>query len=71
MKTALAILQRDKSVGTRRLAAMMVEQLVEIMPELAEVSPWHSVGQRRSLDDFGRVLERQLSEDLLHRHQRD
>ena len=45
------------------MAQMMVEQLVEVMPELKEVSPWHQFGQRRSLDEFGRVMERTISDD--------
>ena len=51
-------------VGLQRMAQMMVEQLVEIMPELKEVSPWHTFGQRRSLDDYGRVTERRISDDV-------
>ena len=47
------------------MAQMLVEQLVEIMPELEEVSPWHDFGQRRSLEEYGRVVERRLSEDML------
>jgi hypothetical protein len=55
MKTALAIREaaEDESVG--RMAQMMAEQLVEIMPELRDVNPWHTVGQRRTLDEFGRI----------------
>ena len=63
MKTAAAIHERAPSVGIQRMAQMMVEQLVEVMPELKEVSPWHQFGQRRSLDEFGRVMERTISDD--------
>ena len=58
MKTAMAILHRTQSSNIRHLAQMLVEQLTEIVPELEEVSPWHAVGQRRSLDEYGRVAER-------------
>ncbi len=27
------------------------------MPELSEVAPWHTVGQRRSLDELGRAAD--------------
>ncbi len=64
MKTASAIKENVKSVGALRLATMLVEQLVEIMPELADVSAWHSVGQRRSLDEYGRAVERRIADDL-------
>jgi len=63
MKTAQAILEKSPSAPIKRMAQMLVEQLTEVMPELATVSPWHSVGQRRSLDDLGRVAEQTVSID--------
>ena len=36
----------------RRLVQMLLEQLVEIMPELADIGPWHAVGQRRGIEDL-------------------
>lgn len=66
MKTATAIRDRSESVGIRRMAQMLCEQLVDIMPELRDVSPWHDFGQRRSLDEFGRIVDRTISDDLLH-----
>lgn len=68
MKTAAAIHEEAKSVGVRRLAERLVDQLIEIMPELEEVGAWHAVGQRRSLDDYGRVFELCISEDILFQH---
>ncbi len=65
MKTAVSILERSKSVGMRRMAQTLVDQLIEVMPELREVGSWPTVGQRRSLDEPGRIVERRLSEDLL------
>jgi hypothetical protein len=64
MKTALTIRQRSATPQIRRLSQMLVEQLIEIMPELADVAPWHSVGQRRSLDEVGRVAEQRLPDDF-------
>ncbi|MEE9602531.1 MAG: hypothetical protein V3V75_04445, partial [Thermoguttaceae bacterium] len=55
MKTAASILQNPGSQPVKRLAHMMCDQLVEIMPELEDVSPWHTVGETRTLDDLGRV----------------
>ena len=60
MKTAAAIQERAAGSRVARLAEMLVEQIVEIMPELKEVGPWHSVGQRRSSHDFGRTFERRF-----------
>ena len=67
MKTAAAICEQSKSTATRRMARMMVDQLVSIMPELSEVGPWHTVGQRRGRDEYGRAVDRCVSEDLLYR----
>ncbi|MHB8971127.1 MAG: helix-turn-helix domain-containing protein [Pirellulaceae bacterium] len=66
MKTAVAIRERSESVGIRRMAQMMCEQLAEIMPELTDVSPWHDYGQRRSMDELGRIVDRTISDDLFH-----
>jgi hypothetical protein len=63
MKTAQAILERSNSTSIRRMAQMMVHQLVEIMPELEHVGAWHSVGQRRSLSELGRIVERTIPTD--------
>ena len=65
MKTAAAILEKADTPQVRRLAAMLTEQLIEIMPELEEVSPWHTVGQRRSLTEFGRIAESPIADELL------
>jgi transcriptional regulator with XRE-family HTH domain len=66
MKTAAALVEQSNSAATRRMAQTLVEQLVDIMPELAQVSPWHTVGQRRSLDEFGRAYDRRISDDMFH-----
>jgi len=65
MKTAAAMLEQAESPAMRRMAQTLVGQLVELMPELAEVSPWHTVGQRRSLDDYGRAFDRRISDDMM------
>jgi len=67
MKTVMAIREQSTSVSIQRLAQTMIDQLTEIMPELKDVGPWHSVGQRRSLEEYGRAAERCLSEDLFFR----
>src|SRR4051794_15920399 len=38
MKTAMAIRRQARSEGERRLGRLLIEQLLEIMPELKEVS---------------------------------
>ena len=71
MKTARAIQERSPSEGVERMAKMLVEQLIEIMPELEDVSPWHQFGQRRSLEEFGRVVERRLADDYVDDYEDD
>ena len=61
MKTAAAIREKADSPALRRLVQMLINQLVEIMPELEDVTPWHVVGQRRRLEEYGAVVERRLS----------
>ena len=57
MKTAQSLLENATTPGLERLAQNLVNQLIEIMPELKDVAPWHTYGQRRSLDEVGRVAE--------------
>ena len=72
MKTAAAIReQATAATGLRRMADMLVEQVLEIMPELADVTPWHHVGQRRTLNDVGRTAQCLVSEDVFRRQPGD
>jgi transcriptional regulator with XRE-family HTH domain len=61
MKTAAALLEDAPTANTRRMAENLIEQLLEIMPELKEVGPWHSVGQRRTLDELGRIAQHPIA----------
>lgn len=69
MKTAAAILETATTPQTQRMAENLVQQLAEIMPELSEVSPWHSVGQRRSNDELGRIAESPISDDTFSQYE--
>lgn len=71
MKTAAAICEESAEVGVHRMAQTLVEQLIEIMPELEHVGGWHTIGQRRSLEEYGRAVERCISDDLLFRYRPD
>ena len=31
------------------------------MPELKDVTPWHSIGNRRTLEELGRIMEHSYS----------
>ena len=65
MKTAAAIRERAQSAPIQRMAQMLVEQILDIMPEVKDVSAWNAVGQRRTLDDLGEAANRRLSLDAL------
>jgi transcriptional regulator with XRE-family HTH domain len=64
MKSALAIQENAKQESIRRMIQSLIDQLLEIMPELAGVGPWHAVGQRRRLDELGVAAERRMSDDV-------
>ncbi|HEX2477477.1 MAG TPA: hypothetical protein VHK01_22160 [Lacipirellulaceae bacterium] len=66
MKTAIAIRRQARSEAERRLARLLIEQLLEIMPELKEVAGWPAVGHRRSANELGRIGENPISDDWLH-----
>jgi transcriptional regulator with XRE-family HTH domain len=67
MKTVAAIRERSQDPTVSRMVTMLVEQILEIMPELADVTPWHSVGQRRTRDDLGRTARMVLPEEMFRR----
>lgn len=67
MKTAAAIRERTGGTPVGRIVSMLVDQILEIMPELADVTPWHTVGQRRTLDDVGRAGRHVVPEDIFRR----
>src|SRR4029077_15351578 len=48
MKTPRSIVDTAHDGPTKRMAENLVEQLLDLMPELKEVSPWHSVGESRT-----------------------
>jgi transcriptional regulator with XRE-family HTH domain len=66
MKTAMAIRRQARSESERRLVRLLIEQLLEIMPELKEVSAWPAVGHRRRAEEMGRIAENPISDDWLH-----
>jgi len=65
MKTVAAILERSQEPAIERLARMMADQLIEIMPELEGVGPWNAVGQRRTMDELGQAAQRCISLEML------
>ncbi len=64
MKTAAAMLEKANTPSMRRMVMQLMEQLLEIMPELKDVGPWHSMGQQRTTTEFGRVMDHPIPEDF-------
>ena len=64
MKTALSVCESARDEPTRRLGKMLCEQLLELMPELAEQTAWPSVGSRRGQLDLGRIAENPFRVDV-------
>jgi transcriptional regulator with XRE-family HTH domain len=63
-KTARAILEHTSQVRVKRMAQMLVEQLLDLMPELADVSAWNSTDSRRCRRDLGRAADYAIPELL-------
>jgi transcriptional regulator with XRE-family HTH domain len=70
MKTAASIRDKVQSNSLKSLVATLIEDLLDIMPELREVTGWNIVGQRRALDELGQAVERQLPDDYFRRRTR-
>jgi transcriptional regulator with XRE-family HTH domain len=64
MKTALALAETADTDSPRVMAQVIVDQLIEVMPELQGVSAWNAVGTRRHLDDLGITALRTFSAEV-------
>ena len=64
MKTVLSLKEAENEDAAERLTETLISQLVELMPELAEIGSWHSVGQRRRRDDLGVAALRRLTPEM-------
>ena len=62
MKTVRTLLTKTKQDSVRWLAETMIEQLVEIMPEVSEVGVWNAGGKRRR-HELGVAAQRRLATD--------
>lgn len=66
MRTVRSIQEQAKQETVQRMALQLVEQILDMMPELKEVSAWPSVGQRRTKDDLGVIVDRCVPESMFH-----
>ncbi|MBX9790963.1 MAG: helix-turn-helix domain-containing protein [Pirellulales bacterium] len=55
MKTAVTLVEKARQPNVKALAQRLVEQLLEVMPELKGINPWPSVGVRRTKRELGRA----------------
>jgi hypothetical protein len=65
MKTAALIREQSHSEPIERMVQMLIEQILDIMPEVKDVSAWNAVGQRRTLDELGEAANRRISIEVL------
>lgn len=61
MKTVAALEDVSLSSRPKRLLEMLREQLVDLMPELADVGSWPQYGSRRGTASVARVLAQEIS----------
>ena len=66
MKTARALRAQARSESEHRLARLLINQLIEIMPELKEVAAWPTVGHRRTAEEMGRIAEHPIPDDWMY-----
>ncbi len=67
MKTARTIRDNAKEESLVILAQLLIDQLVEMMPELENVSAWPSVGQAREQRDLGQAAYRRFDSNVSRR----
>ncbi|MDA7951343.1 MAG: hypothetical protein MPJ24_07620 [Pirellulaceae bacterium] len=65
MKTVVSMQETAETAPLQRMVQTLIDQFIELMPELAEVTSWHSLGQRRSLKEYGRVALEPISTRFL------
>ncbi len=65
MKTVVALTEVAASPRVARLTTMLREQMIELMPELAEIGGWPSFGSRRPPDQIGRIGENPIDVQAL------
>jgi transcriptional regulator with XRE-family HTH domain len=64
MKTVRTTLEKAKQDSVRWLVQTMINQLVEIMPELSEVGVWNVGGRQRRRSELGVAAERRLASEM-------
>ena len=70
MKTARLMEEVARQPSLRRLVESLVDQLLEVMPELKDTTAWPAVGHRRKQDELGQAFFRRISRDFFVRPNR-
>ena len=65
MRTVRSIQETASQEGVQNLAQQLAEQMTNLMPELKEVTSWPTVGQQRTLNELGAIVDRVLPEHHL------
>lgn len=60
MKTVRSILDNAHEKKILLLAQTLSDQLIDLMPELQDVSPWPTIGQAREFKDYGQAVFRRF-----------
>jgi transcriptional regulator with XRE-family HTH domain len=61
MKTVVALSEVVPNTRAERMVEMLREQLLGLMPELAEIVGWPSFGSRRPVEHMGKISELPIS----------
>jgi transcriptional regulator with XRE-family HTH domain len=63
MKTARSLQEVARQASVQRLIEALIDQLVEVMPELKETGSWPAKGQPRQLCELGQAFLRRVTLD--------
>jgi len=64
MKTVQSILEKTKQDSVRWMAQTMIAQLIEMMPELANIGAWNVSGRQRRRSELGVAAQRRLPDEV-------
>jgi transcriptional regulator with XRE-family HTH domain len=65
MKTVRSIEERARQASVQRLATVLIDELLALMPELEDTVAWPAIGRKRSQDELGQAYFRRISLDPL------
>ena len=60
MKTAKQIQKTTHEPRVKNMTTTLIDQLVELMPELVDVASWPDIGQSHENKDYGQAVYRRF-----------